>query len=152
LGENNWEEATMKTVRKLLASKGHGLHKIGSDATVMAALESMATNNVGALLVVDDGKLVGILSERDYARKVALAGLRSTDVPVRDIMTTNVTTVRPEQTIEHCMALMSAGRFRHLPVLDDGALVGVLSIGDLVKAVIADQAERIQNLEEYIQS
>ncbi|HUW38753.1 MAG TPA: CBS domain-containing protein [Rhodocyclaceae bacterium] len=142
----------MKTVRQLLAMKNGGLRTIASATHVIEALKLMATHDIGALLVVDEGKLVGILSERDYARKVALLGKSSSDVTVAEIMTAKVTSVRPEQTVDECMQLMTDGRFRHLPVLDHGRLTGILSIGDLVKEVIADQAEVIQHLETYIQT
>lgn len=142
----------MKTVRQLLAMKNSGLRTIASATHVIEALKLMAAHDIGALLVVDDGKLVGILSERDYARKVALLGKSSSDITVAEIMTAKVTSVRPEQTVDECMQLMTDGRFRHLPVLDHGKLTGILSIGDLVKEVIADQAEVIQHLEAYIQT
>ncbi len=142
----------MKTVRQLLATKDSGLRTISSATRVIEALKLMALHDIGALLVVDDGKLVGILSERDYARKIALVGRSSSDVTVAEIMTTKVTSVGPGQTVDDCMQLMTDGRFRHLPVLDEGRLIGVLSIGDLVKEVISDQAAVIQHLESYIQS
>ena len=142
----------MKTVRQLLATKNNVLRTIGSGVHVIEALKLMATYDIGALLVVDEGKLVGILSERDYARKVALLGKSSADVTAAEIMTTKVTSVSPGQTVDECMKLMSDGRFRHLPVLEDGNLIGVLSIGDLVKEVISEQAAVIQHLEHYIQS
>lgn len=142
----------MKTVRQLLATKGNGLHTISSETHVIEALKLMALRDIGALLVVNDGKLAGILSERDYARKIALLGKSSSDVTVAEIMTTKVTSVHPGQTVDECMQLMTDGRFRHLPVLDNGSLIGILSIGDLVKEVISDQAAVIQHLESYIQS
>lgn len=142
----------MKTVRQLLATKNSGLRTITSATHVIEALKLMAAHDIGALLVVDDGRLVGILSERDYARKIALLGKSSSDVTVAEIMTAKVTSVHPEQTVDECMQLMTNGRFRHLPVLDQGKLAGILSIGDLVKEVIADQAAVIQHLETYIQT
>jgi len=142
----------MKTVRQLLATKNSTLRTISSKTRVIEALKLMALHDIGALLVVDDGNLVGILSERDYARKIALVGKSSADVTVAEIMTTKVTSVGPGQTVDDCMQLMTDGRFRHLPVLDNGRLIGVLSIGDLVKEVISDQAAVIQHLETYIQS
>ena len=142
----------MKTVRQLLATKNSGLRTITSATHVIEALKLMAAHDIGALLVVDDGRLVGILSERDYARKIALLGKSSANVTVAEIMTAKVTSVHPEQTVDECMQLMTNGRFRHLPVLDQGKLVGILSIGDLVKEVIADQAAVIQHLETYIQT
>ncbi len=142
----------MKTVRQLLAGKSRVLASIAPDAQVVEALRLLAQHDVGALLVTDGGRLVGILSERDYARKVILQGKNSTDTPVREIMTEKVITVSPDQTTEDCMAIMTARRIRHLPVLDNGRLAGVLSIGDLVKETIADQQDRIQQLESYIHS
>jgi len=142
----------MKTVRQLLATKNNSLCTISSGTHVIEALKLMALHDIGALLVVDAGKLVGILSERDYARKIALVGKSSSDVTVAEIMTTKVTSVGPGQTVDECMQLMTNGRFRHLPVLDNGSLIGVLSIGDLVKDVISEQAAVIQHLESYIQS
>lgn len=142
----------MKTVRQLLAGKARTLATIAPDATVLAALKLLAEHDIGALLVTDGGRLVGILSERDYARKVVLQGKNSVDTPVREIMTEKVISVSPDQTTDDCMAIMTAKRIRHLPVLDHQALVGVLSIGDLVKETIADQQDRIQQLESYIHS
>ena len=142
----------MKTVRQLLAEKSGKLQTIASDARVLDALKAMAEHNIGALPVVDAGRLVGILSERDYARKVVLLGKSSPETIVRDIMTGQVTSIGPDQTTGDCMNLMSNGRFRHLPVVDGGKLVGVVSIGDLVKEVIAEQAETIKQLETYIRS
>jgi CBS domain-containing protein len=140
----------MKTVMQLLQAKGGGAHSIAPDARVIDALKLMAEKDVGALVVVDNGKLAGILSERDYARKVILHGKSSHDIPVREIMTDKVLTVQPRQTVEECMALMTNKRVRHLPVIDGERLIGVLSIGDLVKEVIADQEQTIKQLESYI--
>src|SRR3972149_98044 len=127
----------MKTVRHLLQAKGYDLWSIAPEASVFEALKLMADRNVGAVLVIDArGDLVCIFSERDYARKVALKGKTSRDTPVRDIRTEKVVCVRADQSIEECMALMTGKRIRHLPVLDGGRLVGVISIGDVVKAVI----------------
>lgn len=112
----------------------------------------MAEHEIGALPVLDGHTLVGILSERDYARKVVLLGRASKDTPVRDIMTSPVRTVTPDETIEHCMQLVTDRRIRHLPVLEDGRLIGVLSIGDLVKSVIEEQQQTLEQLERYIAS
>ena len=140
----------MRTVKELLRVKGHDIWSIAPDATVYQALELMAAKNIGAVLVMEEGKLVGILSERDYARKVILKGKTSRDTPVRDIMTEHVVGVRAEQTIEECMALMTNMRIRHLPVIEDHRLVGVISIGDVVKAIISEQEFMIEQLQNYI--
>ncbi len=142
----------MKTVMQLLQAKGTDVYKIGVDALVIDALRLMAEKDVGALLVLDGGRLAGIISERDYARKVILHGKSSHDIPVRDIMTGKVITVHLHSTVEECMALMTSKRIRHLPVVDGERLVGMLSIGDLVKEVIADQEATIRQLESYIHS
>lgn len=142
----------MKTVGQLLQAKGAHVVSIAPGARVFEALELMAEKDIGALVVVDDGRLVGIISERDYARKVILQGKSSHDTPVREIMTDRVVTIAPDQTVEECMALMTDNRFRHLPVTVSGRLAGVVSIGDLVKEVIADQEETIKQLEQYIRS
>ena len=142
----------MKTVTQLLQAKGREVHTIGPDARVFEALELMAEKDVGALVVMDGGRLSGIISERDYARKVILHGKSSHDILVREIMTGNVVTVHRGQTVEECMALMTSKRIRHLPVIDDERLIGVLSIGDLVKEVIAEQELTIKQLESYIHS
>ena len=140
----------MKSVRQLLQAKGRDIHSIAPDARVFEALKLMAEKNVGALLVVEGERLVGVFSERDYARKVILKGKTSKDTAVRDIMTSHVLYVRPEQTIEECMALMTAKHVRHLPVLEEEGLVGVVSIGDVVKAIIAEQEFIIEQLQNYI--
>jgi CBS domain-containing protein len=142
----------MKTLTQLLQAKGGETYAIGPDARVYDALKLMAEKDVGALVVTEGGKLAGIISERDYARKVILHGKSSYDIPVRDIMTAKVVTVQPAQTVEDCMALMTSRRVRHLPVVDGERLVGVLSIGDLVKEVIAEQEQTIKQLESYIHS
>lgn len=142
----------MLTVRELLAKKGSEVWSVSPDATVYDALQLMAARNVGAVLVLDDGELVGILSERDYARQVILKGKASRDTPVRDIMTTSVVSVSPDRTIDDCMALMTERRIRHLPVLQSDVLLGVLSIGDVVKAVISEKEFHIEQLESYIAS
>ena len=142
----------MLTVRELLAKKGSEVWSVSPGATVYDALQLMAARNVGAVLVLDDGELAGILSERDYARQVILKGKASRDTPVRDIMTTAVVSVSPERTIDDCMSLMTERRIRHLPVLQANVLLGVLSIGDVVKAVISEKEFHIEQLESYIAS
>jgi len=141
----------MKTVRELLRNKGYHVWSIGPDATVYEALTLMAEKDVGALLVLDNaGQLAGILSERDYARKIVLKGKTSRETPVREIMTEKVVWVRPDQTIEECMALMTNKHIRHLPVMEEGRLLGVISIGDVVKDIISEQEFVIAQLENYI--
>jgi CBS domain-containing protein len=140
----------MTSVANLLQAKGHAVWSIPPDASVYEAIKLMADKGVGALLIMEGQRLVGIVSERDYARKVILQGKSSWDTPVSEIMTDKVFYVRPDQTVEDCMALMTAQRIRHLPVLDDERVIGVVSIGDLVKAVISEQEVRIQQLEQYI--
>ena len=140
----------MKTLMQLLQAKGREVYSIGPDARVFDALKLMAEKNVGALVVTEDEKPVGVISERDYARKVILHSKSSHDIPVREIMTAKVITVHLRQTVEECMALMTEKRIRHLPVTDGEQLIGVLSIGDLVKEVIAEQEQTIKQLESYI--
>ena len=140
------------TVHDVLRKKGSGVIAVSPDDTVFEALQTLAENNIGAVLVCDGSQLVGILSERDYARQVILKGKTSRDTPVSEIMTTSVVCVHPEHTIEECMALMTDKRFRHLPVVSDDRLLGVLSIGDVVKALLYEQAYRIEQLESYIAS
>jgi CBS domain-containing protein len=142
----------MRTLMQLLQAKGGEIHAIAPDARVYDALRLMAEKDVGALVVVEGGRLAGIISERDYARKVILHGKSSHDTPVREIMTGKVVTVVPAQTVEDCMALMTSRRVRHLPVVEGERLLGVLSIGDLVKEVIAEQEQTIRQLESYIHS
>ena len=140
----------MKSLKQLLGVKGTDVFSIAPDAKVIEALRLMAQKDVGALIVMERGRIVGILSERDYARKVILQGRSSEDVPVREIMTSDVVTVDPAQSVEQCMALVTQRRIRHLPVCEGERLIGVLSIGDLVKEVIADQEQTIRHLESYI--
>ena len=142
----------MKTVSQLLQGKGGSVWSVTPDGSVFDALKMMAEKNVGALLVMQDGKLRGILSERDYARKVILLGKSSHELAVHEIMSDKVVCVGPQQTVDECMALMSSKRIRHLPALEGGKVIGVLSIGDLVKEVIAEQQLTIQQLESYIHS
>jgi CBS domain-containing protein len=140
----------MQTVSQLLKLKGNQIFSVAPHESVLRAIEIMATRYVGALLVMNEGTLLGIISERDYARKVILKNRSSHDTPVSDIMTSPAISVSPEDTVHHCMQLMTEGRFRHLPVIKAGRVVGMLSIGDLVKAVIQDQTEHIEQLERYI--
>ena len=140
----------MTTVHQLLASKGSEVVGIGPDATVYEALRLMGEHNIGALVVVEGGRLIGILSERDYARKVILKGKRSRETAVSEIMTPAPVTVQLADSVETCMQLMTERRVRHLPVLQDGRLAGIVSIGDAVKAIMAQQAFMIEQLEQYI--
>jgi CBS domain-containing protein len=140
----------MKTVRQLLEVKGSAVYAIAPDASVYDALKLMAERNVGALAVTEGEHLVGLVSERDYARKVVLLGRVSKDTPVRDIMTREVVCVDLSQGVDACMALMTERHFRHLPVLEEGRLVGIISIGDVVKSILDHQQFTIQQLEHYI--
>lgn len=140
----------MKTVQQILAIKGTQVWSIAPDSTVFAALKLMGEKEVGALAVVENGRLAGIISERDYARKVILKGRTSRDTFVREIMSTAVVCTQPEQTVEQCMQVMTEKRIRHLPVVEEEQLVGIISMGDLVKAVIAEQQFMIEQLESYI--
>ena len=140
----------MKTVAQLLSLKGHRVVAIAPDTTVLAALKVLADNNLGAVLVMEDARLVGVFSERDFARKVDLKGKSSANTIVREVMTLEVVYVTPAHTNEECMALMTDKRTRHLPVVDNGQVVGVLSIGDLVKDIISEQQFTISQLETYI--
>ncbi len=140
-----------KTIRQILKNKPV-IHSIGPQATVFDALKVMAEKNIGALVVLEGQELAGIFSERDYARKVALLGKSSRDMPVGEIMTPKVITIDPERTIGECMALMTEERIRHLPVIEAGRLVGVVSIGDVVRAVVEEQQFTIRQLESYIGS
>ncbi len=140
----------MKTVRQLLVDKGHQIFGVEPDASVLEALELMERENIGAVLVLEADRLAGILSERDYARKIILHGKASSETPVKEIMTTSLTCVGPDRTAEECMALMTDKRIRHLPVLEDGNVIGIISIGDVVKAVISEKEFVIEQLEAYI--
>lgn len=142
----------MGTVRQVLDEKGHQVWSIAPDATVYDALALMAEQDIGSLAVLQDGRLVGLISERDYARKVILKGRHSKDTPVRDIMAVRMPYAEPEQTVEECMAIVTDQRVRHLPVLEDGHLIGIVSIGDLVKAIIDEQQFIIDQLVHYINS
>ena len=139
-----------RTVRQLLQDKGFEVWSIRPEATVFEALEQMADKNVGSLVVIEDGAIVGIFSERDYARKVILHGHASRDLKVRAVMSTDLVTVEPEQNLSDCMRLMTEHRVRHLPVLEHGKQIGVVSIGDVVKAVVAEQEFLIGQLQDYI--
>lgn len=145
-----WEGIATTTVRDILRQKGNQIWWVSPNATVFDALELMAEKNVGALVVLDGENLAGIFSERDYARKVILKGKASKETSVEEIMTSEVTTVRPGQSVDECMALMTDKRIRHLPVLEGEKLVGLISIGDVVKAVISEREFVIKQLENYI--
>ena len=145
---------TLRTVNDILKIKGHDVWSVTPDTTVYEALQLMAEAGIGAVVVLQDGKLVGVLSERDYARKVILQGKASKEMSVREIMTGKVITVRPEMLCSECMALMTDKHVRHLPVVDLGDLIGIVSIGDVVKAIIAEQQfviERQHQMWEYAQ-
>lgn len=142
----------MKTVQQMLGSKPAGLVGIGPDSSVYDALRLMAEHDIGSLVVLEGDRLAGIFSERDYARQVVLLGKSSRETPVRDIMTHKVTCVSLDQTVEDCMTLMTEKRVRHLPVLDHKRVVGVISIGDVVKVMITEQRQVIEQLTQYIHS
>jgi CBS domain-containing protein len=141
---------SMTTANDIIRFKGQTVHAVRPDDTVLAALGVMAEHDIGAVLVVEGDELLGILSERDYARKVVLLGRASRDSAVRLIMTANVVCVAPNSTIEECMALMTERRCRHLPVVENGRVIGLVSIGDLVKAMIDEQEFTINQLKNYI--
>lgn len=138
------------TIASIVKDKGGRIWSVDPDTTVYDAIAMMADKRIGALLVISSGELVGIVSERDYARKVILQGRSSKDTAVREIMTASVITVTPEHTVKECMRIVTHHRIRHLPVLDGNKLVGVISIGDLVNTIIATQAETIDQLHGYI--
>jgi CBS domain-containing protein len=140
----------MANVQQLLNGKSNQVWTTDPDDTVFDAIRMMADKDVGALVVIEDGKPIGIFTERDYARKVVLEDRQSKTTPVRDVMSTRIVCASPEQTIEECMAVMTDKRVRHLPVLEDGKLAGIVSIGDLVKSRIADQEFLIEQLAHYI--
>jgi CBS domain-containing protein len=140
----------MMTARQLLERKGKDIWSIAPQDSVLDAIGLMADKGVGALLVLDGGDLVGILSERDYARKVILKGRSSKNTPVSEIMTTKVLYVPPERSLDECMALMTEKRIRHLPVMEEGRLVGIFSVGDVIKAIVSEQEFIIEQLESYI--
>lgn len=142
----------MKTINQLLSNKGLNIISVMPDTLVYDALLIMAEKHIGALLVLEGDHLAGIFSERDYAREVAIKGKSSRTTPVKEVMSTRLITVTPQQTVEECMSLMSGKRIRHLPVLEAGKVIGILSIGDLVQETIAEQEQLIKQLESYIQS
>ncbi len=144
----------LRTVNDILQLKGYGVSSVSPDATVYDALQLMADKGIGAVVVLEDGKLVGVMSERDYARNVILKGRASKDTPVRAIMTDKIITVFPNASVDECMALMTQKHVRHLPVIDQDKLVGLVSIGDVVKAIISEQQfviEHHRNMWEYAQ-
>ncbi len=142
---------TMMTIDELLRTKdGKEVWSVSPDAAVYEALQEMAQKDIGAVLVVENDRLAGIFSERDYARKIVLKGKSSLDTPVREVMTSVIVTITPEFTVEECMTLMTDHHIRHLPVCNNGTLVGLVSIGDIVKAIITGQAKIINSLENYI--
>ena len=137
-------------IASLLAVKGRDVYSISPYATVFEAIGELARRNIGSLVVLDNGRLIGVFSERDYTRNVALKGRASRDTRVLDVMSERLVTVSPDETIGHCMHLMTDKRIRHLPVVEDGRVVGVISIGDLVNVIIKAQSETIQQLQGYI--
>lgn len=140
----------MKTVKQILDKKGYAIHSVTPASTVYEALQKMAREGIGALIVLDGEELAGIVSERDYARKIVLLGQRSADTPVKDIMTKNVICVSSDHRVEASMSIMTEKRVRHLVVRDDDRITGVISIGDVVKAIIEDQKFTIEQLKTYI--
>ena len=140
----------MKTVEEILNVKGHEVWSVSPHDTVLSALKFAAEKDIGALLVLENSQIVGIASERDYARKIALRGKSSVNTPIKDIMSTKVYYVHPKNTVEECLVLMTNQNIRHLPVLENEKLVGIISIGDVVKAVIDEQANTIDQLSDYI--
>ncbi len=140
----------MKLVKHLLEAKGSNIISIQPDASVLDAIKLMAEKGIGSLVVTEGEALQGIVTERDYARKVIIKGRASDSTKISEIMTADVITASSDQTVNQCMAIMTERKCRHLPVVDDGQLVGMISIGDLVQAIISDQAEEIEQLEHYI--
>jgi len=140
----------MRTVQQLLDDKGQDIQSVHPDDSVFDAIQKLATANIGSLIVIEDDRPVGIFTERDYARNVILKGKSSPTTQIREVMTTRVIYVQPEQTVEECMAIMTDKHIRHLPVLRDEKLIGMISIGDLVKSIIADQKFTIEQLEQFI--
>ncbi len=142
----------METATQLLKHKGGGIYSVDPDAPVIDAIRLMAEHSCGALLVMKGQQLIGVVSERDYARKVILKGFSSSEIPVRQIMSSPVLTIEPSKSVRDCMKVMTDKRIRHLPVVDGTRVLGVLSIGDLVRAVLAEQQQQIEDLERYIRS
>ena len=142
----------MRPILELLKKRSAEIYSLKPDASVFEALQQMADRNVGAMMVMDQGKLVGVFSERDYTRKIALAGKSSRDTQVRDIMTANVFSVAPQTRTQECMALMSQKKFRHLPVVDGDKVLGMISIRDIMDDIIADHEQTISQLQTYISS
>lgn len=140
----------MKTIKEILAAKGSQVWTVDANTSVFDALNLMAEKNIGSVAVLDGGRLAGMFTERDYARNLILKERSSRSTPVRDVMTRRVAVVNPVQTLDECMALMTEKHLRHLPVMEQGELVGILSIGDLVKATIEDQQFMIEQLVNYI--
>ena len=140
----------MSTVRNILQKKGNAVYSVSPDTSVYDALEDLEEKNLGALVVVENGKLIGVFTERDYARKVILKGRSSKETLVRDIMSSTPIFVTPDKTLDDCMQLMTDKFIRHLPVLENDVLIGVISIGDIVKYIIYDKDFIIENLEHYI--
>ena len=140
----------MTTIRQLLREKGHKIHAVSPESTVYDAICKMADENIGSLVVMEGGKIVGIITERHYARNVVLKGRTSPATRVRDIMENKVLYAQPDQSVEECMAIMTDKRVRHLPVIEQGKEIGLVSIGDLVKSIISDQKFTIEQLEHFI--
>jgi CBS domain-containing protein len=142
----------MKKIRNILENKGHQVYSVTPDTSVYDALQVMMERNISSLLIMENEILKGIFTERDYARKLVLMGRSSKDTPIGDIMTANLFTITPGETIDHCMEVMSNYKIRHLPVIDNNRVTGMVSIGDVVKFIIEDQKRTIQQLESYIAS
>lgn len=149
-GARSHKGETMITLGAMIKSTGRGIFSVGSQQTVFEALQFMADKNIGAVLVIDDGVLAGIFSERDYARKVVLEGRSSQTTLVRDVMVSSLITIEAHEPLDRCMQLMTDNRIRHLPVLASGQLIGVISIGDVVRQMIIEQRQLIEQLEAYI--
>ena len=142
----------MKQVRHILGAKPGNIYSVNQETSVLETLKIMLDKNISALLIMDDNQLKGIFTERDYARKIVLQGKSSKDTLIKEVMTAELKTVAPNDNIDYCMQLMSNLHIRHLPVLDNGKVIGMISIGDLVKFVISDQKETIEHLQSYIHS